>query len=120
MENKVALITHNNIKVLNTSRYFLIPRDPSRNKQADYQLKNYLRWEKESTIFSIYNKPCTTDKNAYYKIRNDMVLEHGYDLRCGNPTKYSWCCAYRIKASNHEFLIYHTRDRVFCVIIGEV
>lgn len=119
MENKVGLIRHKNTEVLSTSSYFLIPRDPYKNKQAGYQLKNYFSWEKESTIFSIYKKPCTVNINAYYRIRNDMLLEHGYDLRCGNQTYHSWCCAYRIKAANNEYLIYHTRDHVYCVIIGE-
>ena len=119
MENKVGLIMHKNTQVLNTSRYFLTPKDPHKNKQAAYLLNNYLRWDKESTIFSIYKNPGVTNKNAYYKIRNDMLLEKGYDLRCGNQSSHSWSCAYRVKASDYEFLIYHTRDYVHCVIIGE-
>ena len=101
-----------------TSRYTLKVLDISKNKKALYMLKKYFSWSKDSTIFTIYGKPCDANVKAYYRLKDDMVADNGFDFRCGNPTCHSWCCAYQVPAyGDLSYLIYHTRDNVYCIAI---
>ena len=110
--------------MLTTCRYqFNKVLNPETNKHAMRMLTNYFSWDKESSIFSIYGKPCDKNIKAYYRLRDDMAGDNGYDFRCGNPTCHSWCCAYRIpghcdsSGKSDSYLIYHTRDNVYAIHI---
>lgn len=102
---------------LTTSYYTLRIMNPATNKKARCMIECYNNWKEGSTITSLYaKKPCSTSIEAYDAIRQQMFADGGKDFRCGNPTCYSWCCAYIITVrTNHSYLIYHTRDHVYCV-----
>lgn len=102
-----------------TSYYVLRIMNPEINKRAKYMLECYKKWEEGSTIKSIYKtKPCSANIGAYDIIRQQMIADGGHDLRCGNPTCHSWCCAYVITLyKNVNYLIYHTREHVYCIMM---
>ena len=112
------------MNVSHTSSHYYFERvlDPQKNKKALQMLKNYYSWAKDSTVFTIYKSdPCEKNVKAFWQIRDDMFAENGLDLRCGNPTCHSWCCAYRVPVRDNLFyLIYHTRDNVYCIYIPTV
>ena len=43
-----------------TCDYYLRVLDPTKNKKANHFLRNYIRWSKDSTIFTIYSKRMTS------------------------------------------------------------
>lgn len=98
-----------------TCDYYLRVLDPIKNKKANHFLRNYIRWSKNSTIFTIYSKPCDSNIKAYYAIKEQMYVDNGFDFRCGNHSTHRWSCAYRIPYGEKSLLIYHTRDNVYCI-----
>ena len=101
---------------LSTSYYILRILNPETNKKAKHMLECYKKWEEGSTITSIYTKPCSANIKAYDNIRQQMIADGGKDLRCGNQTCHSWCCGYVITIyKNISYLIYHTREHVYCI-----
>lgn len=106
------------METITTSYYTLKVMNPKTNKKAMYMLTEYFSWDKESTIWTIYKKPCYENEKAFCNLRSEMQQDNGFDLRCGNPSCHSWCLAYRIPGySNDSYLIYHTRDNVYCIYI---
>lgn len=97
-----------------TAHYHLKVLNPAKNKKALGMLSSYFSWDKDSTIWTIYGKPCYDNEKAFCALRNEMRDDNGYDLRCGNQSCYSWSLAYR---TPDGYLIYHTRDNVYCIYI---
>lgn len=101
-----------------TSKYVLKVLDPAKNKRAEHMAHNYFSWAKDSTIWTIYGKPCDKNAKAYFSILEDKNVEGGIDFRCGSRTLHSWCCGYRLQYNdNLSYLIYHTRDNVYCIVL---
>ena len=112
------------METITTSHYTLKVMNPFTNKKALHFLKNYIKWKKDSTIWTIYGKPCYENEKAFCKLRQEMRDDNGIDLRCGNQSCHSWSLAYRIPGYVDslgviltEYLIYHTRDNVYAILI---
>ena len=104
---------------MKTTHYELKVLNPSKNKKANRFMLSYNRWNKNSTIWTIYNKPCYDNEKAFCKLRNECKDDNGYDLRCGNQSCHSWSLAYKILSTDgNEYLIYHTRDNVYCISLA--
>ena len=107
------------------SGYYLQVRNPKTNKRYQKIVNNYFSFKEESTIHTIYKKPCTKNCEAFIELKYQCSLDNGYDLRVGNPTCHSWCLGYRLNGVSEEdgtvsnYLIYHTRDNIYCILLND-